>query len=211
MKITAALTLAALLSISCAVARHLESPQRGKYAEGYLVKNNGDLVRGLLRDRSSPPDVRRFSRVRVRTGGLFPKRYGPNRLLRYCIGADCYESLWIERHRKFLREIYVNRPGTGRRQFLKVVVEGHLTLYQMEFYDAELRSIDHFELFGRADRDYLIRATQGIFGLKKSAVSRYLSDCPPLVEKINSGEIKAPAEVARYYNECRFFIGEHER
>jgi hypothetical protein len=48
--------------------------------------------------------------------------------------------------------------------------------------------------------DYFIRATQGLFGLKKKVLSDYFQKCPELVEKIGQKEIIDPSALVDYFN-----------
>jgi hypothetical protein len=56
------------------------------------------------------------------------------------------------------------------------------------------------DLFIKEGDDYFIRATQGLFGLKKKVLSDYFQKCPDLVKKIKQKEIKDPSAVVRYFN-----------
>lgn len=46
----------------------------------------------------------------------------------------------------------------------------------------------------------MVRATQGIFGLKKKLLSNYFKECPELVEKINNKKMKSVEDVLTFYN-----------
>ena len=48
---------------------------------------------------------------------------------------------------------------------------------------------------------HFIRVTQGLFGLRKNRLREYFGDCPILIEKIETGELRAPLEIAAFYNQ----------
>jgi hypothetical protein len=78
---------------------------------------------------------------------------------------------------------------------------GFLTYYQWEFLDYDSFVLQWVDLFKRRDEDYFVRVTQGVLGLKKKRLERYFEDCPELMEKIHSKELRLPAEIARFYND----------
>jgi hypothetical protein len=174
--------------------------QSGGFAKGYIIKNNGDTLRGVIKDRTKPPYERKYKKIRFRGKGLASGRYSPRKIAKYCIGADCHQSLWMYSKRKFVKEIPISESAKGDKVFMKVVVDGYLSLYYYEFNDAESHTIDYIPFYKRKDETVLARVTQGIFGLKKQLLARYFADCPNLVEKIEKGEIKSPIEIAEYYN-----------
>ena len=62
--------------------------------------------------------------------------------------------------------------------------------------------MNYIDYFKRKDDDYMVRVTQGIFGLKKKRLAEYFKDCPELVQKIEFKELKRPFEIAQFYNNC---------
>jgi hypothetical protein len=174
--------------------------QSGGFAPGFIVKNNGDTLRGAIIDRSTPPYEKKYKKIRSKGSGIVSGRYSARKIEKYCIGGDCYQSLWMYSQQKFVKETHISQHGKGDKVFMKVVVDGYLSLLYYEFNDAESHKIDYIPFFKRKDEAELIRVTQGIFGLKKQLLSRYFADCPDLVVKIEKGEIKSPGEIAEYYN-----------
>lgn len=79
----------------------------------------------------------------------------------------------------------------------------------MEYDDQESGYFDAVDLFKRDNETDLVRATQGIFGLKRKLLSAYLYDCQELVSKINSRDIRDPAEAVNFYNRWKASI-EHD-
>ena len=76
---------------------------------------------------------------------------------------------------------------------------GHLSIYLDYFVDDDLQ-IHTVPLFLKKNDLVMVRATQGIFGLKRQFLSEYFLDCPPLVKLIQEKRINKVEEVTRYYN-----------
>ena len=182
--------------------------QSGGFAQGYIVKNNGDTLRGAIKDRTKLPYEKKYKKILFRGRGMTEARYySARKIAKYCIGSDCHQSLWMYSKQKFVHETHISQSGEGDKVFMKIVVDGYLSLYYYEFNDAESHTIDYIPFFKRKDEAELVRVTQGIFGLKKQLLVKYFADYPALADKIEKGEIKSPIEIAEYYNR---FVG-HER
>ncbi len=173
--------------------------QKG-YQDGYIITNGGDTLTGLVKDRKPPPFGKIYKKIYFKKPKSGRKKYGPNQIKGYRMGSTEFESLWLEDSYEFFQQKYTSIPNRGEQQFLKVIVRGYLSYYQLEYMDSESDNIDVVPLFKRSDESSLVRVTQGIFGLKKKKLSAYFQDCPRLVDKIVAGEIKDPVEIAYYYN-----------
>ncbi|MCK4562753.1 MAG: hypothetical protein KAT78_07590, partial [Flavobacteriaceae bacterium] len=99
-----------------------------------------------------------------------------------------------------INEKYTSVSNRREKEFLKVIEKGYLTYYQREFEDSESDYIDYIDLFKRENENFLIRVTQGVFGLRKKSLIAYFSDCTALVNKIKNNELKTPIKIARFYN-----------
>ncbi len=172
------------------------------YEEGFIVLNNQDTIYGLVKDRKPHPFARLYKKIKFR-GRKGTSKYGPKQIKVYKKGQSTFESIWINETGHFLNQNYASVPNSGERQFLKVVEKGYLTYYQLEFEDGDSDYIDTIDLFKKRDGNELIRVTQGLFGLKRKSLIRFLNDCPALVKKIERKEFKYPIEVATFYNACK--------
>ena len=170
------------------------------YHRGYIITNDSDTLYGLVKDRKPQPFGEIYKKIRFRDKGLFAKKLAPDHIKGYNNGTDRFESLWLDARGNFFREDYFSIPGSGERQFLKIISKGYLSYYHMEYVDPESFYIDFIPFFKREDETNLVRVTQGILGLKKKILAEYFIDCPELVEKILNKEINEPYEVALIYN-----------
>ncbi|HUX96439.1 MAG TPA: hypothetical protein VMV47_11975 [Bacteroidales bacterium] len=171
-----------------------------KYQPGYIVTNNGDTIRGMICDRKQAPFAQLYSKIRFKGNSLFKRKYSPSQITGYKLGATSFESEWINSTSNLFRTNYICDPASGTRHFLKVIVKGYLTYYQWEYMDQESWSIDAIDLFKRENDEYYIRVTRGIFGIRLKNLKEYFMDCPALIQEIERGELKTPAEIAYFYN-----------
>lgn len=169
------------------------------YEKGYIITNNKDTLIGLVKDRKQPPFGKLYKKVYFKKKHR-KKKYGPDQILGYKQGNREFESLWINVSSHLYNEKYTSIQDSGEKEFLKVVVKGYLTYYQREFADPESDYIDQISLFKREDENYLVRVTQGIFGLKKKNLAVYFNDCSELVKRIEDVELKDPVAIVNFYN-----------
>lgn len=169
------------------------------YEEGFIVLTNHDTIYGLVKDRKPHPFGRLYKKIKFK-GRKGTSKYGPKQIMAYRKGQSTFESIWINETGHFLSQNYTSVLNSGERQFLKVIEKGYLTYYQLELEDGESDYIDTIDLFKKQDGNELIRVTQGLFGLKRKSLIRFLNDCPSLVKKIERKEFKYPIEVATFYN-----------
>lgn len=168
------------------------------YEPGYIVTNTNDTLYGFVKDRS---DGALYKKIRFKNELGKVKRYTPQDLLGYKSGIHIYESLWYKEESQFFKFDYYSRPGYGDKVFLKVLAKGRLSCYAKAYIQDDNDYVDEFELFLRTSKQTMVRATQGVFGLKKKRLAAYFWDCPRLVEKINNNVITKPLDVVAYYNE----------
>lgn len=172
-----------------------------QFSDGYVVTLKGDTLHGQIKDRSASFRPKLYSKIRFRQRGKLTRKIGPRQIRGYySAGSGLYESQWLETQRRMLRMDYFNVTGLGQKSFLKVVVRGKLSLYHLEFSDADNSTIDYLQLFMLEGENRFVRASQGIFGLKKKLLSSYFKDYPALVEMINEGSLKSALEVAVFFN-----------
>ena len=169
------------------------------YESGYIITNNNDTISGFVKDRKSPPFGKLYGKIRFKNSSE-KRKYSPKQILGYKQGNRVFESLWLEISGALIDEKYTINPDINEKQFLKVDLKGYLTLYQLEITDLDTDYIDQIPLFKREGENYLIRVTQGMFGLKKKNLQIYFKDCPELIKKIVNQELKTPHEIAVFYN-----------
>jgi hypothetical protein len=174
---------------------------QGRFQPGYIITNENDTLFGFVKDREEAPFAKIYKKIRFKDESLFTKRFSPDKIAGYVIGEDKYESMWLDVRTVFLKTTYWSIPGVGEKKFLKLTVQGYLSCFQLELYDQESGSTESIALFKRREEDHLIRVTQGILGLRMNSLRDYFNDCPELIEKLESGELKNPGEITLFYNQ----------
>lgn len=167
------------------------------YEQGYIVLNTKDTLYGKIKDRD---DNDLYKKIKFINALGKKRKYSAYDILAYKKGIYEYESKWYNAKNELLNIYYYEREGYGEKVFLKVLESGRLSCYVKEFIDCD-DAIDAFELFQKEGEHNYIRATQGIFGLKKKKLANYFWDCPLLVKKINERLLRYPIDVVKYYNE----------
>lgn len=176
---------------------------QGRYTEGYVITLKGDTLQGKIRDRRTGIFAGKFKRIRFKTSVFPPRRYRPGQIRSYVIGSAVYESHWIMRDNRVFQERYLSMERYGKPVFLRLVVKGPLSLYYLEQLDQDSGRFDYVELFKKEGVPVFIRASQGLFGLKKNTLRQYFADRPDVISKIEDKSLRSALEIARYYNEPR--------
>ena len=176
-----------------------EAHAQSDWQQGYVVTNAGDTLRGMVRDRNTGPFGSLYRKIRIKPAGKRTRRFKPAQIQSYTWGTVRFVTLYTESRSELLRtEVFVQASG-GTPNFYRVISEGPLSLYHQEFNDPDNSTTDFIPYFKREGDPRLIRATQGIFGLKKKLLSKFFADRPDLVERINDGSLKTPEEVVEAY------------
>jgi hypothetical protein len=179
--------------------RNISVSQKG-FEEGIVITNKNDTIRAFIKDRSYGSNGQRLNKIKVKNDRLLVKRYSPYDIKSYSIGNDFYESFWLNPSYKGLKEVIISERNVGKKHFLKLVIRGEVSLYYWEIRDYESDTFDYIELIKRTNQSEFIRASQGVFGLKSKRLIDYFDDCPKLVEKIISKELKTAYDVVNFYN-----------
>ncbi|MFN2396707.1 MAG: hypothetical protein ABR597_13580 [Bacteroidales bacterium] len=169
------------------------------YEKGYVVNLENDTLYGKIKDRKPGLFPEIYQKIRFKKeGSHFRKKYNPNQIIGYKAGERVYESIGIERESHLLRTRYIITPNS-QKSFLRVVQKDNLSYYHWEYIDNESNTLGYIPLLHKEGRTAMVRATQGILGLKKKILSEYFSDCPELVRKIEKKEIRTPEDVLEFY------------
>ncbi|WKN41425.1 hypothetical protein [Tunicatimonas pelagia] len=177
------------------------------YTPGYVVLISGDTLRGQVMDRRETfTGTELLDKIRFKPeGGGLRRKYRAKKLLAYRANDNIYERHQLRPKGISLLDAYYEIvPNGGEPVFLRVVSRGKVTYYQWEWVDPDDSTTDTADYFRKGNEPLLVRATQGIFGLKRKNLTEYFQDCPSLQEKIQQKVFKYPFEVANYYNQnCR--------
>lgn len=175
----------------------LESIAQKTFEPGHIVRYRGDTLYGKIKDRREGASPRLYKAIRFRAkGALFARRYRAGQIKSYTVRGKIYESIGVREAGGFAAYYPLDER---RKRFLHLVEKGKLSLYHLEFLNED-GHIDYIPLLYSKKRLDMLRATQGLFGLKKKALAEYLSDCPELIEQIEEKQIQNSRELVDYYN-----------
>ncbi|MEM1336314.1 MAG: hypothetical protein AAGF96_01130 [Bacteroidota bacterium] len=177
------------------------SAQKKSFAEGYIIKKEGDTIYGLIKDRSSEPFVSLYTKVRFKEGGRArTKKYNPDAILGYGYRELHFLSIPLRAESNFFRLRYYS-DAKAASVFLKVLATSEKLMYfERLFVHDDNNSIDAFPLFYRPGSKEMVRVTQGIFGSNRKRLADYFSDCPALVKAITktNSNIRTVPELYEY-------------
>jgi hypothetical protein len=169
------------------------------FEAGFILLNSGDTLFGHVKDRNDGFRPKLLRKIQLKTDGPI-KRCARKDIREYRIGDKTYERFFLKISQTFPREEYTISENKGELQFLRVIVRGKLSYYHMESYDPESGVLDEVDLVKLSGDQKLVRASQGLLGLKKKALSAYLYDYPEFVERIMKNEFKRALELVQEFN-----------
>lgn len=163
-----------------------DSVAQDDYQEGYIVTRENDTLYGRVSDRKLGPFGGIHEKIKFKGRGL-RKRFAPKRLLAYKKGDSLYRTFNLGRQYDFYR----------------LKSEGAVSHYAFELQEQGEQMVLDVEYLKKENSRTLVRADQGVFGLKRKRLSQFFADCPPLAAKIKNKEFKYVFEVVDYYNEWK--------
>lgn len=171
------------------------------YQPGYVVLQQGDTLYGKIKDRRPEPFGKIYGRIRFRDGGLFAQKYSPQDLQSYKAGERLYESCWLSYDISLFSTRMISIPGRGQKEFMRVLVKGQLTYYSLETTQDDYGYYNDIPYLKREDKREFVRATQGIFGLKRKLLAEYFDDCEKLQEALHNNDVSTVFEIVDFYQQ----------
>lgn len=165
-----------------------------------LPLKNGEVIEGEVANIKHGFNDELLDKIRIKaTGKRRAKKYHPWQIKEYTMGERRFVSLRVQRNNSVFQEKYLLNSGNEYKIF-ELYREGHLSIY-LEYFSDDNSWIQTVPFFMKKDEELLVRATQGVFGLKRKLLADYFRDCPELVELIEEKKITTPEEVVIYYND----------
>jgi hypothetical protein len=171
-------------------------------SQGYIINSQGDMLEGLVKDRSSGSFIELYKRIRFKPDdALFKKKYSAAEILGYGVNDQQYDAVPLLTESIFFKIRYYIHEGKDK-VFLRVISSTEkLTYYHWEYVDDESNYLDYIPLFHKPGTGEMVRISQGILGLKRNRLSEYFWDCPELVRALEKKELKEIDEVFNFYTE----------
>lgn len=170
----------------------------------YLVLISGDTLYGEVKHinrNGFNPEY--YKKIRLRNNEGKRKKYRREAVLAFRVNSESYEAFWLSQSTQgivFLNPRYDINSRNGERYFLKVVSKGNLSHFELEWTEQGDSAISSMDLLKKEEDPFFIRATQGIFGLKRKVLLDYFLNCPDLIEQIERKQLNEVRQIVRYYN-----------
>lgn len=178
--------------------------QKKGYSNGYIISREGDTIEGFVKDRDPEPFESLYSKIRFKKKGKLKKKYSPDEIRGYGYLDAHFESVNLKEENQLFRIEYRSDPHV-QPMFLKVIDRTpNLVLYAWEYEECDSSYIESFPIFYRPDRDTWVRATQGIFGLKRKKLVPFFLDCPLLALGIQNKTINTVSDILEVYGTSCF-------
>lgn len=170
----------------------------------YIVLISGDTLRGKV----THVDEKRFSprylkKIRYTDTNRKSRKINRKDILAFRVDGLIYESFWLSQSsNKFTLDnpIYTINQKSGKQHFLRLVKGGNLSHYLLEWWEQGESTPMSMDLLKKEQDQFLIRATQGVFGLKRKTLSRYFSECVELSSGIEQRYFNTIQEIIEQYN-----------
>lgn len=181
---------------------------QGEMASGYLVLTTNDTLYGqvaYIKERGFG-GPRFYKNIRITDTRGRKKRYPRKKVAAFKIDNTVYQSFWLSQSAQAFPSIsldnprYTITPRRGELHFLRVVQEGPLSHYKLEWFDQDGGTLWDLSLLKKEADGFFIRADQGLFGLKRAVLLNYFSDCSELREALQQKQLKKVAQVVDFYH-----------
>lgn len=188
------------LALHLGIASGQTAKQRFNYTEGSVTLKNGKVIFGEVANMKYGFRDQMLYGIKIKPSGKSRgKKYKPHQISGYNLGERQFVSWKVKRNNALLKEMYAIHVGKKHKIF-ELQLAGHLSIYLDYFVDDDLQ-IHTAPFFLKENDLVMVRATQGVFGLKWQFLSKYFVDCPPLVKLIQEKKVNSPEEVVKYYNQ----------
>jgi hypothetical protein len=170
----------------------------------YLMLKTGDTIYGNIEyKKESGVNYKFLKKIRLTNTLGEQKRYKRDQVIAFRTNNIVYEGFWLNQeseHLVLLNPRYEIDDKNADYYFLKVMSKGTLSYYQLEWWEQGESLLMSMDLLKKVKDPFFIRATQGLFGLKRKVLSSYFNECPDLVEKIQQKQLNQVFQVVDYYN-----------
>lgn len=170
----------------------------------YVVLFNGDTLQGsVIHVNKKSFSPRYLKKIRYTDTNKKSHKINRKEILAFRVDGVIYESFWLKRSsKKFTLDnpIYTINQKSGKQHFLRLVNSGIISHYQLEWWEQGESTPMSMDLLKKEQDQFLIRATQGVFGLKRKTLSRYFSECAELRSGIEQRRYNTIQEIIDKYN-----------
>lgn len=181
--------------------------QEASRSVDYIVLNTSDTLYGKVQhinEKRFSPEY--YKKIRFTNQQGKQKKFKRKDVLAFKVDDQLFEGFWLKESTQnglfgtFTYNIDINN---GKRIFLRVLHRGTLNHYELGWWEQGESLFLTMELFKKQHDGFLIRADQGILGLKRKSLIRYFEGCPELINQIENKKVKNTSEIISLYeNKC---------
>ena len=174
------------------------------YIEGYIVTNSGDTLHGFIKDRTPEPYVKLYTKIRFKKSlKARKKKFSATQIDAYAKGNEVFKSLPYRSEQNIFKVTYHTRPGDPKRFFRVVRTSEDLIHLEMEYIHDDNFYLDFVPFLYKPGSSEMVRATQGVLGLKKKRLAEYFFDCDTLLKALEEkpSQLKTVGDVYNLYIE----------
>jgi hypothetical protein len=165
--------------------------QNTGFVAGYLVTNEGDTLRGMIKYRNEIP-YRVLEKIKYRkTAEGKDTDYSPDQVRFFMLGNTLYVSK------------LTSATGSPKKLFLETVISGYLSYYKFEYTESGAGNRTQYVILEKkGDRTQLFYILNSVDFSFKKEMTEYLKDAPPVCEKIIKGTYRQRhiEEITEAYN-----------
>ena len=172
------------------------------HTSDYLVLISGDTIHGDIQHVNDNKTTY-YKKIRLTETNGNKKKYKRKDVLSFQVNNTIYEGFWLSQSSEkmaLFNSRYTINSKNGERYFLRVISKGVLSHYHLEWFEQGESGVMWMDLLKKENEPFFIRATQGIFGLKKKVLIKYFQNCLNLKEQITQKQLKTVAQVVDFYN-----------
>ena len=170
----------------------------------YIVLNTGDTLYGKVQHINQRKVTPRFyKKIRLINTRGKQKKYKRADVAAFRVSNVNYEGFWLSQTSRGVVVVnprYDIDPQNGEKHFLRVINKGKLSHYYLEWWEQGDAGSNWMDLLRKEKDQFLMRATQGLLGLKRKTLAKYFLDCPKLSQQITKRQLRKVEEVVNFYN-----------
>jgi len=179
-------------------------PAQKSNSGDYLILHQGDTLYGKVEYINESSTIRDFhKKIQITDASGKRKKYKREAVAAFRVDNTDYESFWLKPTSQKIFSLNVRydlEVKKGDLYFLKVRKRGNLSHYELEWFEQGESFLMSMDLLKKEEDDYLLRATQGLLGIKRKALRDYFAECPDLQMQIDQKQQNEIGSIVEFYN-----------
>ncbi|MDP5230253.1 MAG: hypothetical protein NWQ38_07665 [Cellulophaga sp.] len=177
--------------------------QEASRSVDYIVLNTSDTLYGKVQhinEKRFSPEY--YKKIRYTNQQGKQKKFKRKDVLAFKVDDQLFEGFWLKESSQnglFGTFTYDIDAKKGERNFLRVLHRGTLNHYELGWWEQGESLFLSMALFKKQHDSFLIRADQGLLGLKRKSLTHYFQGCSELQIQIENKMLKNASEIINFY------------